>query len=74
MGDDSLSGGGRSLLPLHLRDGEGESLLPSSRWNVGVEERSHVGSQLRCELTGVKGRRTKYQTFDTSQLIVSADR
>ena len=30
--------------------------------------------QLRCELTGVKGRRTKYQTFDTSQLIVSADR
>ena len=30
VGDDSLSGGGRSFLPLHLRDGEGESLLPSS--------------------------------------------
>ena len=41
---------------------------------MGADWKWDVGSQLRCELTGVKGRRTKYQTFDTSQLIVSADR
>ena len=38
------------------------------------ENCSWVGSQLDCEVTGVKGRRTKYQTFDTSQLVVYAER
>lgn len=41
VGDDSLSGGGRSLLPLHLRDGEGESLLPSSD-GMWVWRRGHT--------------------------------
>lgn len=36
------------------------------------QSRSFIVSQLECELTGVQGRRTKYQTFDTSQLFVFA--
>ena len=34
---------------------------------------SFLDSGLEYEITGVKGRRTKFQTFDTAQLIVYAN-
>lgn len=61
------------VLPVLLRNGEGQSVLPP---RDGLSSRvrcvDFVDSGLECELTGAKGRRTKFQTFDTAQLIVFA--
>lgn len=34
--------------------------------------KAKVASKLYCELSGMKGRRTKYQSFDTAQLVLLA--
>lgn len=34
--------------------------------------KAKAASKLYCELSGLKGRRTKYQTFDTAQLVLLA--
>ena len=41
-------------------------------FNPQVITTNRTDTQLECEMTGVKGRKTKYQTFDTSQLFVYA--